>query len=132
MEDLVEQIPTKEFLFVLMDTNARTGQRVVGCGDDESRGLGAYGRDVLNASGKQPIAFATICKLPLTHICFNTRKGGISHTHNGTSPNDRMRVDCIMTRHAHRPDDHDVKVVPGSLPPCDIGFMSVISIGPPQ
>ena len=37
LKDLVEQIPTKECLFVLMDANARTGQRMEGCGDDESK-----------------------------------------------------------------------------------------------
>ena len=44
LEDLVEKIPTEECLFVLMDANARTGQRMEGCGDDESRVLGAYGQ----------------------------------------------------------------------------------------
>ena len=41
LEDFVDQIPTKECLFVLMDANARTGQRMERCGDDESRVLGA-------------------------------------------------------------------------------------------
>ena len=31
----MEKIPTKECLFVLMDANARTGQRMEGCGDDK-------------------------------------------------------------------------------------------------
>ena len=60
LEDFVEQIPTKEILFVLMDANARTGQseiirhvsRLCLCGrvrgDYESRVLGAYGREVRN------------------------------------------------------------------------------------
>ena len=30
---MVEQIPTKECLFVLVDANARTGKRMEGCGD---------------------------------------------------------------------------------------------------
>ena len=47
----MEKTPTKECLLVLMDANARTGQRMVGCGDDESRALGAYARDVRNDYG---------------------------------------------------------------------------------
>ena len=30
---LVQQIPTKEFLFVLIDASARTGKRMEGCDD---------------------------------------------------------------------------------------------------
>ena len=52
LEDLVGKIPTKEYLFVQMGTNPRTGQRTEGCGDDKSRVLGAYGRDVRNDNGK--------------------------------------------------------------------------------
>ena len=34
---------------------------------------------------------------------FSKRKGGISHAHNCTSPNDRKRIDYILSRQAHRP-----------------------------
>ena len=37
---LVQQIPSKELLFVLMDANERTGKRMEGC--DDGRVLGAY------------------------------------------------------------------------------------------
>ena len=47
---MVEQITTKECLFVLVDANVRTGKRMDGCGD--GRVLGAYGRDELNNNGK--------------------------------------------------------------------------------
>ena len=117
LECLVEQIPTKECLFVLIDANARTGRRVAGCGDDESRVLGAYGRDARNDNGERLLSFATNCKLALTNTFFSTRKGGISHTHNGTSPNDRKRIDYILTRQVHRPRVHDVKVIPQPPPP---------------
>lgn len=46
------QILTKRCMFLLMDAVARTRQRLVGCGDDESRVVGAYGRDELNRNGK--------------------------------------------------------------------------------
>ena len=56
------------------------GKRVMGCGDDESRVLGAYGRDVLNDNGKRLLSFATD-KLALTStFSAHARKGGISHT----------------------------------------------------
>ena len=111
-EDLVEKIPTNECLFVLRRVNARTGQGMEGCGDDESKVHGAYRRDVLNDNGKRLLlSFATNRKLALTKTFFSTRKGGISHSHNSTSPNDRERVDYILTRQAHRPRVQDVQVV---------------------
>ena len=94
---------------VLTDANARTGQRMEGCGDDESRVLGTYGRDSLaKDNAKQVLPFATNRKLALTNTFFSTRKGGILHTHNGTRPNDRERIGCILTYQAHRPRVHDV------------------------
>ena len=117
LEDLVEQILTKECLFVLIDANAGTGRKVVGCGDGEYRGLGAYGCHVLNDNGKRLLSFATNYKLALTIAFFRTCKGGISHTHNGTSPNDSKRIDYILTRYAHRRRVHDANVVPQRPPP---------------
>ena len=52
---LVKQIPTKELLFVLIDANARTGKTMEGC--DDSRVLGAYGRDELNNNVKRLQSF---------------------------------------------------------------------------
>ena len=61
---LVEQIPTKECIFVLVDKNARTG-RMEGCGD--GRVLGAYGRDELNDNGKRLLTFASDNNLARTN-----------------------------------------------------------------
>ena len=61
---MVEQIPTKECLSVLVDANVRTGKRMDGCGD--GRVLGAYGRDELNNNGKRQLTFAKDNKLALT------------------------------------------------------------------
>ena len=64
-------------------------------GDDESRVLGAYGRDVRNDNnGKQLLSFATNCKVTLTNTFFSTHKDWISHTPNGTS---RMTVSGAST-----------------------------------
>ena len=110
---MVEQIPTKEFLFVLLiiEANARTGKRIEGC--DDGRVLGAYGRDDLNDNGKRLLTLASDNKLVITNTFFNTRKGMISHTLNGVNSRyDRRRIDYILTRQAHRPRVYDVKVHP--------------------
>ena len=83
--------------------------------------LGLYRRDVRNDDGKQLLSFATNCKLALINPLFSTRKGGMSHTHDGTSPNDRKRTDYILARQAHQPRVHYVKVVPQPPPPAKAG-----------
>ena len=67
-----EQIPTQECLFALVDANARTGNRMEGCGD--GRVLAAHGRDELNVDGKGLLAFASDNKLALTNTFFSLRK----------------------------------------------------------
>ena len=67
LDDLVDRIPRKEYLFVLMDANARTGMREGGGGDSGNNILGAYGRDELNENGKRLLTFAANNKLALTH-----------------------------------------------------------------
>ena len=116
MGHMVEQIPTKEFLFVLVDANASTGNGMEGCGD--CRVLAAYGRDELNSNGKHLLAFASDNKLAVTNTFFSARKGGISHTFNGISNrNDQKRTEYILTRQAHRSRAHDAEVHPQPRPP---------------
>jgi len=116
--DLVDRVPRKEYLFVLMDANARTGMREGGGGDSGNKVLGAYGRDELNENGRRLLTFAANNNLALTNTFFSTRKGGVSHTHNGIGRlNDRKRIDYILTRQAHRPRIHDVVVDPQPPPP---------------
>ena len=57
-------------------------------------------------------------KLALSNAYSSTLiKGGISHTHNGPNHRiDRMRIDYTLTRQAHRPRVHDVKVHPQPPP----------------
>ena len=113
---MVEQIPSKECLFVLVDANARTGKRMDGCGD--GRVLRAHGRDELNSSGKGLLTFAKDNKLALTNTFFSTRKGGVSHTFNGVSSrNDQKRMGYILTRQEHRSRVYDVNVHPQPPPP---------------
>ena len=95
LKDLVERIPSKECLFVPMDASAQTGQRIDGCGDDESRVIGAYGRDVRNDIVKR---FSVVRHQFLVVSSYHqqafqhAQKGGISHTHYGISRNDRERT----------------------------------------
>ena len=79
-DSLVQQIQKKECIFVLMDANARTGEKIEGERTEDDGVLGAYGRDELNNNGKCLLDFATNSKLAVTNTLFSTRKGGISHT----------------------------------------------------
>ena len=70
---LVQQIPSKELLFVLMDANERTGKRMEGC--DDGRVLGAYGRDELNNNGKRLLSLASGNKFSRTRSSAHLRVG---------------------------------------------------------
>ena len=115
LDSLVQRIPKKECLFVVMDANARTGEKIEGEGTEDDGVLGAYGRDELNNTGKRLLNFATDNKLAVTNTFFSTRKGGISHIYNrviGDRVGDFKRIDYILTRQAHRPRVHNVEVQP--------------------
>ena len=115
LDSLVQRIPKKECFFVLMDANARTGEKIEGEGREDDGLLGAYGRDELNNNGKRLLNFATDNKLAVTNTFFSTRKGGISHTYNGVigdRAGDFKRIDYILTRQAYRPRVHNVEVHP--------------------
>ena len=113
-DSLVRRIPKKECIFVLMDANARTGEKIGERTEDDGV-LGAYGRDELNDNGKRLLNFATDNKLAVTNTFFSTRKGGIPHTYNGVigdRAGDFKRIDYILTRQAHRPIVHNLEVHP--------------------
>ena len=83
LDGMVQPIPKKECLFVLMYANARIGETIEGERTEDDGVLGAYGRDELNDNGKILLNFATDNKLAVTNTFFSTCKGGISHTYNG-------------------------------------------------
>ena len=115
LDSLVQRIPKKECLFVLIDANARTDENIQGEGTEDDGALGAYGRDELNNNGKRLLNLATDNKLAVTNTFFSTRKGGISHTYNGViggRAGDFKRIDYILTRQAHRPRVNNVEVHP--------------------
>ena len=115
LDSLVQQIPKKECLFVLMDVNARTGEKIEGERTEDDGVLGACGCDELNNNGKRLLNFATDNKLAVTNTFSSTRKGGISHIYNGVigdRAGDFKRIDYILTRQAHRPRVRNVEVHP--------------------
>ena len=98
----------KDCLFILMDANARTGQRMEGYGNDESRVLVQH-TDVLFVT----IVASDRHRLQVSsHQHVSQHMGRALHTHNGTSPNDRGRMAHILSRQTHRPRVQGVKVVP--------------------
>ena len=119
LDDLMKRIPSKECVYVMIDANARTGQRMEESLQEEGV-LGAYGRDELNDNGHLLLTFAADNRLAITNTFFSTRKGGISHTYNGVAGNrasDFKRIDYILTRQAHRGRVRNVVVHPQPAPP---------------
>ena len=51
-------MPTREYVFVLIDANTRRGERGKGGGEAYSKVLGAYSRDMLNENGNILRGFA--------------------------------------------------------------------------
>ena len=101
LESAVSRVPSSDYLFVLIDANARTGVRMV---EEDCKVIGAYGRDtrVSDSNGTSLLRFAVDNKLALVNTFFSVPKGCTSRTFNGTRPADRKRIDYIITRQSHR------------------------------
>ena len=101
LENAVSRVPSSDYLFALIDTNARTGVRM---GEEDCKVIGAYGRDtrVSDSNGTSLLRFAGDNKLALVNTFFSVPKGSTSRTFNGTRPADRKRIDYIITRQSHR------------------------------
>ena len=116
LDSLVQRIPAKECVYVLMDANPRTGRRLEGESIQDEQIIGTYGRDELNDNGKLLLSFATDNKLAIMNTFFSTRKGGVSHTYNGVTgsrTSDFKRIDYVLTtRQAHRRRVRNVVVHP--------------------
>ena len=74
----VASMPAREYIFVLTDANAKTGERGEGGGEADSNALGAYGRDRLNENGKLLLGFAEDNTLALLNTLFCTPKSCVS------------------------------------------------------
>ena len=100
LDRVVEEVPTHEQLFVLMDANTCTRRREKGqVRSKNSKILGAYGRDTLHDNGELLLSFANNHDLALVNTFFSTPKGGVSHTFNGRG---KKRIDYILTRQRAR------------------------------
>ena len=101
LESAVSRVPSSDYLFVLIDANARTGVRM---GEEDCKVIGAYGRDtrVSDSNGTSLLRFAGDNKLALVNTFFSVPKGCTSRTFNGTRPAYRKRIDHIITRQSHR------------------------------
>ena len=101
LENAVSRVPSSDYLFNVIDTNARTGVRM---GEEDCKIIGAYGRDtrVSDSNGTSLLRFAGDNKLALVNTFFSVPKECTSRTFNGTRPADRKRVDYIITRQSHR------------------------------
>ena len=99
----VASVPTREYVFVLTDANARTGNRGEGGGKTDSKVLGAYGRDKLNEEGKLLLDFAEDNRLALLNTFFCIPKSGVSYTFQNTNRSkEQSRMDYILTKQADR------------------------------
>ena len=115
LDSLVQRIPAKGCLYVLMGANARTGRRIEGESLQDEEILGTYGCDELNDNGKLLLSFATDNKLAIVNTFFSTRKDGVSHTYNGVTgsrTSDFKRIDYVLTRQVHRGRVRNVVVHP--------------------
>ena len=94
-------MPSSDYLFILIDANARTG---VSMGEEDCKVIGAYGRDtrVNDSNGTSLLRFAGDSKLALVNTFFSVPKGCTSRTFNCTRPADWKRIDYIITRQLHR------------------------------
>ena len=95
-------MPSSDYLFVLIDANARTGVRM---GEEEDgKVIGAFGRDtrVSDSNGTSLFRFAVDNKLVLVNTYLSAPKECASRTFHGTRPADWKRIDYIITRQSHR------------------------------
>ena len=100
----VASVPTREYVFISTDANARTGNRGEGGGKADSKLLGAHGQDKLNEKGKLLLDFAEDNRLALLNTFFCIPKSGVSYTFQSTNRSkEQSRMDYILTKQAdHR------------------------------
>ena len=101
LDSAVSRVPSSNYLFVLIDADARTGVRI---GEKGCKVIGAYGRDirVSDSNGISLLRFADDNKLALVNTIFSVLKGCTSRTSNDIRLADRKRIDYIITRQPHR------------------------------
>ena len=100
LESAASRVPSSDYVFVLIDANARTSVRT---GEEGCEVIGAYGRDirVSDSNGTSLLRFAGDNKLALVNTVFSVPKRYTSRTFSGTRPADKKRIDYIITRQPH-------------------------------
>ena len=111
LESAVSRVPSSDYLFVLIDANARTGVRM---GEEGCKVIGTYCRDtrVSNSNGTSLLRFAGDNKLALVNTFFSVPKGCTSRTINGTRP----RIGNVLTTSSR--DNHTASLSEMSLFTC--------------
>ena len=103
LNSTVASLPAWEYVFVLTDVDARTGNRCEGGGEAGSKVLGAYSRDVLNENGKLLLSYAEDNKLALLNTFVCTPKSGVSYTFQSANRSKGpTRLEYILTKQADR------------------------------
>ena len=74
LESAVSRVPSSDYLFVLIDANARTGVRM---GEQDCKVIGSYGKDALvsDSNGTSLLRFAGDNKLALVNTFFSVPQG---------------------------------------------------------
>ena len=101
LDSAVSRVPSNDYLFVLIDANARIDVRI---GDKDSKAIEAYRRDARvsdNSNGTSLFRFAGNNKLALVNTLVSVPKGCTSLTLNVTQPTDGKRFGCIITQQPH-------------------------------
>ena len=97
----VSRVPSSDYMFGLIDDDARTGVRI---GEEDCKVIGAYGRDtrVSDSIGTSLLQFAGDNKLALVNTLYSVPKRCTSRTFDGTRPMNRKRIDYNIPRQPHR------------------------------
>ena len=124
LESAVSRVPRSDYLFVLIDANARTGVRMR---EEDCKVIGAYGRDtrVSDSNGTSLLRFAGDNKLALVNTFFSAPKGArLVHS---TVPGPRIgNVLTVLSR-----DNHIASLSEMSLFTCSrIRILTTISCAP--
>ena len=100
----VKPVPSREHVFVLTDAKCQDGEEGERGGETDSKVLGAYGRDVLNESGKLLLRFTEYNKLTLLNTFVSTPKRGVLVTcQSANRGKGQARLNYILTKQAdHR------------------------------
>ena len=114
LEGVVKEVPEHEHLFVLMNTNGRTGRRGGGKpGSEECKVVVAYGRDTLNNDGERLVSFPADHGLallnmfsvpPRTQFCLNSTGEALTTFSRGNeTENSCGMLLCTSSRHFYLP-----------------------------